>query len=122
MLGSIDLGPQKTEPLFPGSQFNIRNKGVGLCSWSRRRPANHHLSCACISAAVVWKNKEIILGWDEVMFQSHYFLLLEFIAKELPDFKKLTFCTINFRHKILGGNGLYPLIRLFEGCNSPGAN
>lgn len=61
-------------------------------------------------------------GWNEVTPQSHYFLLLEFIANELSGFGKLKFCTINLPRKILGRNGLYPLIRLFEGCNFPDAN
>lgn len=71
---------------------------------------------------MVWKNKEIMLGWEEVTSQSHYFFLLEFISNELSGFRELKFCPINFRHKILGGNGLYPLIRLFKGRNFPGAN
>lgn len=56
------------------------------------------------------------------MSQSHYFLLLEFTANELSGIGELKFCTINFWHKILGGNGLYGLIRPLEGCNSLDVN
>lgn len=63
-----------------------------------------------------------MLTWNDATSQTHQFLLLEFIANELSGFGELKFCTINFRHKISGGNGLYPLIRPFEGCNSPDAN
>lgn len=63
-----------------------------------------------------------MLAWYKATSQSHYFLLLEFIANELSGIGELKFCTINFRHKISGGNGLYPLLRPFEGYNSLDAN
>lgn len=58
-----------------------------------------------------WFGRAKKLCWDGMKWHLGViiFLLLEFIANELSGFGELKFYTINFRHKILGGNSLYTL-------------
>lgn len=115
-------GPgQRPSVWAPGGGPWVEATARGLRSGSSEGPASRHLPGARIPTAEAWKTCEESAE-AEGGGTGRYFLLLEFIANKLSGIKALKFCSINICHKILGGNGLCPLVGPSEGCNSLDVN